>query len=186
MHLLNHILSLVIEPNDKQHSDIKKLQLNVKKLEECTNEALSGFYAESPTNASKKQFLNEIFKVARQQERFKNGEIGKSGTNYAGVGLTQKQTAPWRCMSWTATEAWTTSLRRTTAAHFQEKMKKTHLHPHDPTTHKGSSIRRDRAQQRTHPASSSTTFQCAAASNRHLFYRTWELSTASLSAAICL
>jgi hypothetical protein len=57
---------------------VKKLQLNVKKLEECTNEALSGFYAESPTNGSKKQFLNEIFKVARQQERYKNGEIGKS------------------------------------------------------------------------------------------------------------
>ena len=76
VHLLNHILSLVIEPNENQHPDVKKLQLNVKKLEECTNEALSGFYAESPTNSSKKQFLNEIFKVARQQERYKNGEIG--------------------------------------------------------------------------------------------------------------
>lgn len=77
VHLLNHILGLVIEPNEKQHPDVRKLQLNVKKLEECTNEALSGFYAETPTNASKKQFLNEIFKVARQQERFKNSEIGK-------------------------------------------------------------------------------------------------------------
>lgn len=77
VHLLNHILSLVVEPNEKQHRDIQKLQLSVKKLEECTNEALSGFYAESATNASKKQFLNEIFKVAKQQERYKNGEIGK-------------------------------------------------------------------------------------------------------------
>lgn len=68
-----------MEPNEKQHRDIKKLQLNVRKLEECTTEALSGFYAESATNASKKQFLNEIFKVAKQQERFKNGEIGKIG-----------------------------------------------------------------------------------------------------------
>lgn len=67
---------MVVEPIDKQHRDIRKVQLNVKKLEECTNEALSGFYAESATNASKKQFLNEIFKVARQQERYKNGEIG--------------------------------------------------------------------------------------------------------------
>jgi len=75
VHLLNHILSLVIEPNEKQHRDIQKLNLSVKKLEECTNEALSGFYAESATNASKKQFLNEIFKVAKQQERYKNGEI---------------------------------------------------------------------------------------------------------------
>ncbi|KAF4123186.1 Protein of unknown function (DUF2841) [Geosmithia morbida] len=75
VHLLNHILSLVVEPNERQHRDIQKLQLNVKKLEECTNEALSGFYAESTTNAGKKQFLNEIFKVAKQQERYKNGEI---------------------------------------------------------------------------------------------------------------
>jgi hypothetical protein len=52
------------------------LGLSVKKLEECTFEALSGFFSESPTNASKKTFLNEIFKVAKQQERYKNGEIG--------------------------------------------------------------------------------------------------------------
>ena len=76
--MLNHILGLVIEPVEKQHRDIRKLQLNVKKLEECTNEALSGFYAESTTNASKKKFLSEIFKVAKQQERFKNGEIGNN------------------------------------------------------------------------------------------------------------
>lgn len=68
---------MVTEPNEKQHRDIRKLQLNVKKLEECTNEALSGFYSETSTNATKKQFLNEIFKVAKQQERFKNGEIGE-------------------------------------------------------------------------------------------------------------
>ena len=76
VHLLNHILSLVVEPVAKQHADIQKLGLNVKKLEECTNEALSGFFSESATNASKKQFLTEIFKVAKQQERYKNGEIG--------------------------------------------------------------------------------------------------------------
>lgn len=76
VHLLNHILSLVIEPGAKQHADIQKLGLNVKKLEECTNEALSGFFSESATNAGKKQFLTEIFKVAKQQERYKNGEIG--------------------------------------------------------------------------------------------------------------
>lgn len=70
-----------MEPNEKQHRDIQKLQLSVKKLEECTNEALSGFYAESTTNASKKLFLNEIFKVAKQQERYKNGEIGKESLN---------------------------------------------------------------------------------------------------------
>jgi hypothetical protein len=75
VHLLNHILNLITEPAEKQHQNIHKLGLSVKKLEECTFEALSGFFSESPTNASKKTFLNEIFKVAKQQERYKNGEI---------------------------------------------------------------------------------------------------------------
>ncbi|KAH7119258.1 hypothetical protein EDB81DRAFT_914827 [Dactylonectria macrodidyma] len=77
VYLLNHILRMVTEPNHKQHSDIQKLNLNVKKLEEITNEALSGFFAdnENPANAKKRPYLNEIFMVARQEERFRNGEI---------------------------------------------------------------------------------------------------------------
>lgn len=75
VHLLNHILNLVTEPPEKQHPGLQKLQLDVKKLEECTNEALSGFYAENATNASKKSYINEIFKVAKQQERYKAGAI---------------------------------------------------------------------------------------------------------------
>lgn len=77
MHLLAHILRLVVEPNAKQHPDIQKLGLNVKKLEETTVEALSSFFMDNEANAKKRPFLNEIFKVARQEERYKNGEIGK-------------------------------------------------------------------------------------------------------------
>lgn len=69
---------MVVETNEHQHPDIRKVGLNVKKLEECTNEALSGFYAESEAHAAKKQYLGELFRVARQQERFKHGEIGMS------------------------------------------------------------------------------------------------------------
>ena len=76
MHLLAHILRLVVEPNGKQHPDIQKLCLNVKKLEETTNEALSAFFMDNDANAKKRPYLNEIFKMARQEERFKNGEIG--------------------------------------------------------------------------------------------------------------
>ncbi|CAI6082368.1 hypothetical protein V2G26_020835 [Clonostachys chloroleuca] len=75
VHLLNHILAIIVEPTAKQHPDVRKLHLNVKKLEECTNEALSGFFSENPQNSGKKRFLSEIFKVAKQQERYKNGEI---------------------------------------------------------------------------------------------------------------
>ena len=77
VHLLAHILRLVIEPNGRQHADVQKLGLNVKKLEEATSEALSSFFMDNETNAKKKPYLTEIFKVARQEERFKNGEIGK-------------------------------------------------------------------------------------------------------------
>lgn len=69
---------MIVEPNNRQHPDIQKLNLNVKKLEEITIEALSGFFAdkESPANAKKRPFLNEIFRVAKQEERFKKEEIG--------------------------------------------------------------------------------------------------------------
>lgn len=72
---------MIVEPIAKQHPNVRKLHLSLKKLEECTNEALSGFFGETPQNASKKLFLNEIFKVARQQDLFKNGEIGKNLMN---------------------------------------------------------------------------------------------------------
>ncbi|RCI16677.1 hypothetical protein L249_2962 [Ophiocordyceps polyrhachis-furcata BCC 54312] len=75
VHLLAHILRLVVEPNAKQHPDIQKIGLNVDKLEEATNEALSAFFMDNETNAKKKPHLNEIFKMARQEARFKNGEI---------------------------------------------------------------------------------------------------------------
>ncbi|KAM0472670.1 hypothetical protein ACHAPX_008631 [Trichoderma viride] len=75
VHLLAHILRLVVEPNHKQHAEIQKLGLNVKKLDETTNEALSSFFMDNEANAKKKPFLTEIFKVARLEERYKNGEI---------------------------------------------------------------------------------------------------------------
>ncbi|CAF3586605.1 unnamed protein product [Fusarium graminearum] len=80
VHLLNHILRMIVEPNQRQHPDIQKLKLNVQKLEEITIEALSGFFADkdNPANAKKRPFLNEIFKVAKQEERFKKEEIDGS------------------------------------------------------------------------------------------------------------
>ncbi|KJZ72822.1 hypothetical protein HIM_07766 [Hirsutella minnesotensis 3608] len=82
VHLLAHILRLVVEPNAKQHPDIQKLGLNVNKLEETTNEALSAFFMDNETNAKKRPYLNEIFKMARQEERLKNGEIDDSTEVY--------------------------------------------------------------------------------------------------------
>ncbi|KAE8449087.1 hypothetical protein EG329_008470 [Mollisiaceae sp. DMI_Dod_QoI] len=80
--LLIHILRMVVEPPQHQHSTVQKLGLNVKKLEEVTMEAMSNWFSdkEHPDNALKKPFLREIFKIARAEERFKNGEI--DGTTY--------------------------------------------------------------------------------------------------------
>lgn len=71
---------MVTEPNLHQHADIRKLNINVSKLEEATFEALSSFFAdtENPNNAKKKPYLKEIFRVAKYEERYKNGEIGSS------------------------------------------------------------------------------------------------------------
>jgi len=69
---------MVVEPKKFQHPDIQKVGLNVKKLEEITMEALSSFLCDkdSLTNAKKKPYINEIFNVARYEERYKNEEIG--------------------------------------------------------------------------------------------------------------
>lgn len=70
---------MIVEPPHKQCATVQKLGLNVKKLEEVTMEAMSNFFndKEHPENAQKRVFLKEIFKVAKAQERYKNGEIGK-------------------------------------------------------------------------------------------------------------
>lgn len=80
VHLLIHILRMIVQPREKQLPGIQKLNLSVKKLEEVTIEALSTFFTdkENPANARKKPYLNEIFRVAKQEERFLKGEIGQS------------------------------------------------------------------------------------------------------------
>lgn len=80
VYLLIHILHMIVEPRPSQHVEVQRAGLNIQKLESVTNDALYAFFhdKESPNNAKKEEFLKEIFRVAKQQERFKNGEIGKS------------------------------------------------------------------------------------------------------------
>jgi hypothetical protein len=72
---------MIVEPRENQYPTIRKLELNVQKLEEVTIEAMANWFA-SPENAKKKPYLKEIFKVARGQERYKAGEIGELATFY--------------------------------------------------------------------------------------------------------
>ena len=70
---------MIIEPYEKQCPIIKKGRLNVAKLEEVTMETMSGWFndPEHPGNIRKRPYLKEIFKVAKAEERYKNGEIGE-------------------------------------------------------------------------------------------------------------
>lgn len=81
VHLLCHILRMVVEPRQKQHESIQKLGLNVQKLSDATDEALSLFFSgkDNEKNSQKKPYLQEIFKIAKLEERYKNGEIGMTG-----------------------------------------------------------------------------------------------------------
>jgi hypothetical protein len=76
--LLVHILRMIIEPSSTQCDTVQKLELNVKKLEEVTMEAMSNWFndKEHPDNSSKRNLLREVFQVARMEERYRNGEIG--------------------------------------------------------------------------------------------------------------
>lgn len=74
------MLRMIIEPNATQHSDIKKLNITVAKLEEATTDALSSFFNDNDknNNGKKKPYLREIFKVAKAEEQYRRGEIGKT------------------------------------------------------------------------------------------------------------
>jgi hypothetical protein len=70
-------LRIVIEPREKQPSTVQ--DLNVKNLEEVTMEAMPNWFYnwDHPENIAKKPSLKEIFDVAKIEERYKCGEIGK-------------------------------------------------------------------------------------------------------------
>jgi len=69
---------MIVQPVEKQCPTVQKLGLNVRKLEEATMEAMSNWFNDKdhPENAAKRPFLKEIFKVAKAEERYLNGEIG--------------------------------------------------------------------------------------------------------------
>ncbi|KAI2464180.1 hypothetical protein F4781DRAFT_425754 [Annulohypoxylon bovei var. microspora] len=77
IHLLVHILRLIVEPPSNQHPSVQRLYLNVAKLEDITTEALSSFFADkdNPGNVAKRPYLKEIFRVAQNEERYKDGQI---------------------------------------------------------------------------------------------------------------
>jgi hypothetical protein len=75
---------MLVEPQEKQCVSVQKLGLNIRKLEETTMESMANWFSdkEHPENAAKKVFLKEIFKVAKAEERYKNGEISKVAPLY--------------------------------------------------------------------------------------------------------
>jgi hypothetical protein len=70
---------MIVEPPEKQCTTVQKLGLNIRKLEQATMESVANWFSdkEHPENAAKKVLLKEIFKAAKAEERYKNGEIGK-------------------------------------------------------------------------------------------------------------
>jgi hypothetical protein len=68
---------MIVEPRERQCPSVQKLELNIETLRRVTEEAMKNWFKESPDNAAKEVHLKEIFKVARLEERFRNGEVGK-------------------------------------------------------------------------------------------------------------
>ena len=70
---------MIVEPEEKRHHAIQKVNLDLKTLEETTYKALSSFFSdkESPANKSKKPLLEDIFRIARQEARYRDGEISE-------------------------------------------------------------------------------------------------------------
>ncbi|QLI64392.1 uncharacterized protein G6M90_00g000430 [Metarhizium brunneum] len=77
INLLAHILRLVVEPSAKQHIAIRSLGLDVKRLEDITSSKLRDFLEKHDMNARKRQRLAQLFELAQQEARFRNGDIGR-------------------------------------------------------------------------------------------------------------
>lgn len=66
-----------MEPLHKKHPSFQKLNIDVKKLEDATWEAISGWASESKSNTEKKGCIQEMFRIARDEERFRDGLKGQ-------------------------------------------------------------------------------------------------------------
>lgn len=73
------MLKLIVEPNSEQHEGIRHLGIDITRLKEVTFESLSTHFATEPQFkvSAWKECLNELFLVAKQEERHKSGEIGE-------------------------------------------------------------------------------------------------------------
>lgn len=77
--LLVQILDVVLDQNRSKSEALQPLR--IKDLEETALEAAAAWFNEKnkPKNAEKRVFLKDIFKVAKMEERYRRGEIGKFG-----------------------------------------------------------------------------------------------------------
>lgn len=72
------ILRIIITPTLQQKHVLQKSGLNVERLEEVTMESMANWFNDKghPENAEAKLIVEEIFKVARAEERYRYGELG--------------------------------------------------------------------------------------------------------------
>lgn len=73
MTLLVHILNQVADPRKSQHLNF----IDVTKLEQITLDSISNEIRWKRSDNCERRFFEELFRVARQLERYKGGEIGK-------------------------------------------------------------------------------------------------------------
>ncbi|PVH79813.1 hypothetical protein DL98DRAFT_515886 [Cadophora sp. DSE1049] len=75
--LLIHILRMSVEPVASQHPSFQDQDISVQRLEDVSYEALSPWFKdpENPENMFRAPLIRELFKVAKYEERYKNGEI---------------------------------------------------------------------------------------------------------------
>lgn len=69
---------MLVVPETERHPALQKVELDLEKLHAVTLEALSSWFTDknSPGNQKKKTILDDIFKVAKQELRYNDGEIG--------------------------------------------------------------------------------------------------------------
>ena len=79
--LFCHILEIIVDPQHParpRREPSHAQEVSIAELESVTEISLADFYAVSKKNAMKAVYLQDLFEVARLEERYRRGELRKS------------------------------------------------------------------------------------------------------------
>ena len=79
--LFCHILEIIVDPNHPhrpRREGSHPHEVSIHELEQVTESSLADFYAASAKNNQKMGYMQDLFEVAKLEERFRRGDLRKT------------------------------------------------------------------------------------------------------------